>query len=340
MTTRTAYYVQPKAGSLKNLKQVQETLNPPATGEVQVAVKTIGLNFADIFAVLGLYSATPKGAFVPGLEYAGEIIGVGEGVGNLTVGQKVMGVTRFGGYATHLNIDARYAIPLPENWSFEEGAAFLVQGLTAYYALFELGNLKAGQRVLIHSAAGGVGILANRMAKAAGAITIGTVGRESKVPFLNDEGVDHQIVRGKDFEQKLQESLGGQPLELILDCIGGKIFKIGFKTLAPMGRVVVFGSAHYARPGDRPNYFHLIWKYLRRPKIDPQQLPQINKSLLGFNLIYLYEQADLMHDLIGKIYALNIAAPHIGHTFAFDELPDALRLFLTGKTMGKVIVKV
>jgi alcohol dehydrogenase len=150
-------YRTAKAGDIRDLKQQRETLEAPKADEVCVQVKAIGLNFADIFAIQGLYSATPKGSFIPGLEFSGEVISIGDGVIDRKIGDKVMGVTRFGGYVSHINMNQRYVVPLPPNWCFEEGAGFLVQGLTAYYALTALGNLQQGMTVLIHSAAGGVG---------------------------------------------------------------------------------------------------------------------------------------------------------------------------------------
>jgi len=131
------------AGSLANLKLVDKPLPPPAPGEVSVAVRAIGLNFADVFAIWGLYGATPEGAFTPGLEYAGHITAVGDGVTGVSVGDAVMGVTRFGAYTTALNIDERYVLPLPKGWTMAEGAAYLVQVLTAYYGLVNLGQLHA-----------------------------------------------------------------------------------------------------------------------------------------------------------------------------------------------------
>jgi len=175
---RQAYEL--KAGSIKNLRLTEGETPPPAPGEVTVSVKAIGLNFADIFAIQGLYSATPKGNFIPGLEYSGVIENIGDNVEGFSKGDKIMGVTLFGAYSTRLNIDHRYVSPLPDQWDFEAGASFLVQALTAYYALVNLGNLQNGNTVLIHSAAGGVGIWANRIAKKIGAYTIGSVGSKSK----------------------------------------------------------------------------------------------------------------------------------------------------------------
>jgi alcohol dehydrogenase len=340
MISRKAYNVIPKAGSIKRLKLLTEDLADPQSNEVRVAVKAIGLNFADIFAVFGLYKATPEGQFVPGLEYSGVIDAVGSEVTSVKVGDRVMGVTRFGAYATHLNIDSKYVVPIPEAWSFEEGAGFLVQALTAYYGMFELGNLQEGQTMLIHSAAGGVGIQAVRMAKKKGIFVIGTIGSEKKREFLQTIGADRIIVRGKDFPERLKEALGDRELNVVMECIGGRILKQGYEIMAPMGRMVVYGSARYAHPGDRPNIFRLLAKYITRPKIDPQNMTNENKAVMAFNLIWLYEKAHIMHEIIDKLNAMNLPAPVVGHTFEMEELPDALRLFLKGQTTGKVVVKV
>ncbi len=333
---RRAYKL--KAGNVKNLKVREEDLADPADNEVTIAIKTIGLNFADLFAIWGLYSATPKGEFVPGLEYAGIVEKIGKNVTNVKEGDQIMGITRFGAYASHLNIDSRYVLPLPASWNFEEGAAYLVQVLTAHYGLLHLGNLQKEQTVLIHSAAGGVGILANRIAKKYDAFTIGTVGSPAKVDFLKKEGYDRTIVRSSNFGNDLKSSLGDRDLNLIMECIGGKVLSEGYKQLAPQGRMIVYGSARYATPGNRPNYFKLIYQFLTRPKIDPQGMTNLNTAVLGFNLIWLYEKAELMHEILKEIEVLQIEKPHIGHRFTFEELPDALKLFQSGKTIGKVVI--
>jgi NADPH:quinone reductase-like Zn-dependent oxidoreductase len=327
-----------RAGSLAAMKAETFSLPPPAAGEVRVGVRAIGLNFADIFAIWGLYSATPKGEFTPGLEYAGLVEAVGAGVEHLRPGDRVMGVTRFGAYTTHLNIDARYVLPLPHDWDFATGAAYPVQTLTAYYGLVTLGALQRGQTVLIHSAAGGVGLQALKIARAFGCHTIGTVGGPAKVDFLRGEGCDRVIVRGRNFESDLRAALDGRPLEVVMECIGGRYFTIPYEMLAPMGRMVVYGSARYASPGDRPNKLRLLYHYLTRPRIDPQQMPERNRGVLGFNLIWLYERAELMRRLLKELEAMNLKPPHVGHRFPFERMHEAIRLFQSGKTVGKVVV--
>ncbi len=340
MTERRSWKMIPGAGSFNRLKPVMEKLPDPGRGEVQVEVSAIGLNFADVFAIFGLYGATPEGAFIPGLEYSGTVVKTGPDVHDPAPGERVMGVTRFGAYTTGLNIDRRYVTPLPDGWSFEEGAAYPVQVMTAWYALVELGNIQNGANVLIHSAAGGVGIWANRIAKNYNARTIGTVGHPDKLKLLKEEGYSEGIVRDNRFGESLREKLGGRPLNLVLECIGGKIFVESFRALAPEGRIIVYGSARYGQTGARPDYVKLVWQYIRRPKLDPQKLIEQNKAVMGFNLIYLYENADKMREILIELEKLQLGRPYVGHVFGFEELKKAVRLFQSGLTIGKVVVKV
>ncbi len=329
-----------KAGNINNLKLVTDELPDPGPNEVTVEVKAIGLNFADVSVILGLYSATPKGQFTPGLEVSGIVTKVGSSVTTVRTGDRVMAVCRFGGYATHLNMDAKYAMPIPADWSFEEGAAYLVQVLTAYYALRPLGNLQPGQTVLIHSAAGGTGIFANRLAKKMGATTIGTVGSTAKLDLLREEGVDFPIVRDENFFQSLDKVLKDRELNLVLETNNGKLLMGDFKRLAPMGRSIVYSAAEFVTHGNRPNLLKIIWMFLRRPKIDPMKLTDGNRGMLGFNLIYLYEKSHLLQQYVQEIKELNIGKPRVGHVLSFDKLPEAVRLLQSGKTMGKVVVKI
>ncbi|MBK6902756.1 MAG: zinc-binding dehydrogenase [Saprospirales bacterium] len=333
---RNSYFL--RAGNIKHLQITEQELPDPADQEVTVAVKAIGLNYADIFAITGLYSATPKEAFIPGLEYSGEIMKTGKAVTRWKPGDKIMGVIRFGAYTTHLNIDQKYVTPLPEGWSFEQGAAYLVQVLTAYYALLNLGNLQSGQNVLIHSAAGGVGIHANRIAKKMGAFTIGTVGSPAKVDFCKKEGWDRVIVRGKDFKEKLAEALGERPLHLVLECIGGDILMTGYKKLTAQGRMVVYGSARYGFTGNRPPVLKLLYKFLTRPKIDPQRMTTSNKGILGFNLIYLFDRSEIMHQVLAELEQMKLPPPYVGHTYRFEELQEAIKYFQKGENVGKIVI--
>ena len=329
-----------KAGDLNNLKLIEEDLPDPSVTEITVRTEAVGLNFADIFALTGLYSATPKGSFIPGLEYSGTVIKKGSDVTRFNIGDKVMGVTRFGAYADHLNIDEKYAYPIPVGWTMEEGAAFIAQGLTAYYALIELGNLKKGQTVLIHSAAGGVGILANRIARKFEAYTIGCVGNESKLEVLKQEGFMEGFVRGADFRFKLEKILNNRDLHLVLECNGGTIFQDSYNALSPGGRIVTYGSANFTPTGSSPNWLATAFNYLSRPMIDPLHMPTENKSVMAFNLIWLWDKIEELSSMLENLLKLELKPQKIGHIFPFEKALDALYLFKSGTTVGKVILKI
>lgn len=328
------------AGSFNNLNLIDEDLSEPKDDEVTVEVKSIGLNFADVFSVLGLYKAAPKTNLVPGLEYAGVILRKGKSVSNYHVGDKIYGAAKFGAYTTHLNVNQSYINVLPPDWSCEDGASFTVQALTAYYGLVILGDLKQNQTVLIHSAAGGVGIYANRIAKKFNAFTVGTVGNNSKIPVLESEGYDRVIVRSKYFISDLIKSLGNKELNIVMDSIGGRIFKTSYEILAPTGRIICFGAADMATGKKGINYLQLFYKYIKRHKIDPLKLIEQNKGVFGFNLIYLFNRSELMKIYLNDIQKLNLSKPFIGHRYDFENLKEALIFFKSGKSIGKIVVNI
>jgi NADPH:quinone reductase-like Zn-dependent oxidoreductase len=332
-------YVVHKTGSIKRLTRLSTTIPKLSDKQALVEVHSIGINYADIFAVLGLYSATPPTPFVPGLEFSGIVLESKDA--RYAPGQRVMGVTRFGGYTTHVAADADYLMPLPERWSFEHGAAFPVQSLTAYYALKTLGDIQPSQTILIHSAAGGVGLQANRIAKRFDAYTIGVVGDERKLSLLEKEGYDAGIIRNqKTFSSALRDALGGRPLDLVLEASGDFYFKKSYEALAPTGRLVAYGSATFTPSGSRSNYLTLAWKYLTRPKVDPLSMITANKSVMAFNLIWIYEKRDMLRRLIQEIDDLGLPAPFVGHRYQFENLPNALTEMKAGKTVGKLVVNV
>ncbi len=329
-----------KAGRLDDLRLVEESLEPLRADCVRVRVEAVGLNFADIFALTGLYSATPKAAFVPGLELSGEVLGIGESVDASIVepGQRVMGCVRFGGYAEIQDVPACQLRMIPDTWSYEQGAAFPVQSLTAWYALSTLGAVCPGQRVLIHSAAGGVGLQAMAICRTLGALALGTVSSQDKRDFLASRGFGQIVVRGPHFAKQLAELLRGRELHLVLDAIGGKIQRQSFEALAPTGRLVVFGAAEFTPGKKRARYLASAWKYLRRPRYDPLSMVSSNRSLMAFNLIWLWNDLSLMNRLMDEVLALGLAPPHVGRAFPFTRAPEALEHLRSGRSIGKVVL--
>jgi NADPH:quinone reductase-like Zn-dependent oxidoreductase len=345
-----------RAGALHRLERHTEALPDPGPGEACVSVQAIGVNFADIFACLGLYSATPAGAFVPGLEFAGEVQAIGPVAGPdessdlpsaMHPGDRVIGLTRFGGYATAINLDVRYLRPVPPGWGFAEGAAFLVQALTAWYGLIELGALEAGDSVLVHSAAGGVGLNALSLLATIGAQVIATVGRPAKRDFLVERcGLtpDQVIVRERHgFGSQLDRALAALRLDgfdLVLDAIGGPFFRPAYERLRPEGRLVLYGAADLMPKRARPDYLRLALKYLRRPRLDPLRMIAENRSVMAFNLIWLWEHADRLSRAYDRLAPQEKRPPFIGRRFAFADAPAALRYLQSGESIGKVVLEV
>ncbi len=342
-----------RAGSLARLTRRTEELPDPAPGQARVAVEAIGLNFADIFACLGLYSATPKGSFVPGLEFAGVVEDVGPpatgGGPPVTIrrGDRVVGLTRFGGYATALNAGAAYLRPVRPGWSVAEAAAFPVQSLTAWYGLVELGGLERDDVVLLQSAAGGVGLNALAILSAAGAHTIAVVGGESKRKWLVEHRSllpDQVVVRdrrtfGADLDRALS-TIDAKGFDLVFDAVAGPYFEPAYERLRPEGRLVIYGAADFMTPGERPNYLRLFARYLRRPRIDPLRMTNTNRSVMGFNLIWLWDRAERLDRAFDALDGLITEPPLIGRRFAFGEAPAAMRHMQSGESIGKVVLEV
>lgn len=335
MKDRTVWQT-PRAGNIARLGQETEPLGTLPAGRVRVDVAAVGLNFADIFALTGLYSATPNGPFIPGLEFAGRVLETADDTG-FAPGDRVMGVTRFGGYASVIDSEPDYLIPLPAGWDFAQGAAWPAQTLTAWYALTRLGALRAGQRVLVHSAAGGVGLQAMKLTRALGGIPVGTVGREDKAELLGEQGFGEVLVREKDFARQLRRE--GLHFDLVLDAIGGAVQKASFDALSPMGRLVVFGAAEFTPQGNRPNYLKAAWRYLRRPRYDAMDMISSNRSVLAFNLIWLWEQKAQLKALLAELGGVPLPPPLVGHRFAFGDAHAALELLRSGRSVGKVVLE-
>lgn len=344
-------WIQKSAGNLNRLKLKDVPLPDPVEGEARVKVDYCGLNLADVFAVLGLYSATPKGAFTPGLEYSGIIEEIPEKKGTgFKKGDRVMGLTRFGGYCTHINADIRYLRKVPSEWSQSQAASFPVQALTAYYGLENLGaisTLDEGSTVFIHSGAGGVGLHALQVCEHYGMLPIVSVGSDAKMEFLEKEielSRDKIIVRTKkgfslELDYKLKRH-GKEGFDIVFDAIGPPYFKPLYRRLNPAGRLIYFGSANFMPEGRSPNYLKLAYKYLRRDKIDPLEMISSNRSVMGFNLIWLYNQEQRLKGLYEDMMEIDWSAPLIDRVFPFKKAPEALDYFKQGQNRGKVLLEV
>src|SRR3979409_695793 len=246
--------------------QVQERPDPQlGPGEVRIEVAAAGINFADVMARMGLYPDAPKTPCVVGYEVAGTILEVGEGVAasnqHLSHGQRVLAGTQFGGYASQVVVPAGDVIALPERLSFEQGAAIPVNYGTAWAALIGYGNLQPGERVLVHSAGGGVGIAATQIAKRAGAEVCGTAspGKHERITELGcDRAVDYT-------RPGWEHGIGS--FDVTLDAVGGKSFRTSSSLLRPGGRLVAFGASAVVS-GQRRNLLTALGTVARMPRFN------------------------------------------------------------------------
>ena len=351
---RTAWACS-ELGKISCLEKQLEAVPEVGDDEVRVDVRAIGLNYADVFCVLGLYEAANKmleeqgdgASLCPGLEFAGVVSAVGARVGRVAVGQRVYGFTRFGAYRTSVVVRERLVRPMPETWSFNEAAALLVQGLTAWHGLVELGGARKGSRVLVHSAAGGVGSCALEICSAIGADAVGVVGSPHKVDFLRERFPRcTPLVRSSERRYAAQLAEVGFEYDVVLESLGGKYLTGALDRVAPMGRLVHFGATA-AYGGSIVDglfkWIKLVPNFLRRPFVDPGELVPKNRALMGFNLIWLTEREDKLERELDEMLTTGGLAsrpPAVGRTFPFDELPAALRYLQSGASVGKVVVEV
>ena len=326
--------------------EVMERPDPDVgAGEVRIAVHAAGLNFADTMARVGLYPAAPKPPCVLGYEVAGEIETVGEGVSGLTVGQRVMAGTQFGGQAELAVAQARDVMPMPEHLSFEEGAAFCVNYGTAYAALMIMGGLREGHRVLIHAAAGGVGIAATQIARIAGAEIFGTASA-AKHEAIKAQGVDHPIdYRTQDFKAEVRRLTNGEGVDVILDPMGPTSFRKDYRILRPGGRLIMCGLSEAMNENGR-DMRATLRSLLRMPTStmpwwNAGRLLNQNRGVFGLNLLSWWRReggmdritAPLLSDLNSKQLM-----PVVARSYPFEQAGDAHRYLAERRNIGKVVL--
>ncbi len=329
--------------------EVFEVLERPdpavGAGEVRIAVRAAGLNFADTMARVGLYPAAPKPPCVLGYEVAGEVETIGEGVSGLTVGQRVMAGTKFGGQAELAVAHARDVMPMPDHLSFEEGAAFCVNYGTAYAALMIMGGLREGNRVLIHAAAGGVGIAATQIARIAGAEIFGTASA-AKHEAIKAQGVDHPIdYRTQDFKAEVRRLTNGEGVDVILDPMGPTSFRKDYRILRPGGRLIMYGLSEAMNENGR-DMRATLRSLLRMPTStmpwwNAGRLLNQNRGVFGLNLLSWWRReggmdritAPLLSDLNSKQLM-----PVVARSYPFEQAGDAHRYLAERRNIGKVVL--
>ncbi|MFD1512601.1 quinone oxidoreductase family protein [Halomarina rubra] len=312
-------------GDTSGMQVSERDVPDPGEGEVRIEVRAAGINFADIMQRRGHYQGGPQPTYVPGMEVAGVVDAVGEGVGR-SEGDEVVGMVDGGGYAEYVTADASGLFDIPDGMSFEEAAGFPVQFLTAHNCLHEWGGLEEGEKVLIHAAAGGVGTAAVQIASEAGAETFGTASTQEKLDLASDLGLDHPInYTETDFADEVNDLTDGEGVDLVLDGIGSETTEESLDCLAHFGRMVSYGAAS-GEPG-RPDTASLLFA---------------NQRVIGYHL------GQAMYRAPGKVMS---AVPpltemlstgtlevQVGETFALEDAVEAHEYIEDRQSSGKVLL--
>jgi NADPH:quinone reductase-like Zn-dependent oxidoreductase len=318
-------------GVLKVEEQPDPKLGP---GEVRIEVAAAGINFADVMARMGLYPDAPKTPCVVGYEVAGTILELGEGVEDFKHGERVFASTKFGGYASQVIVPATQAVALPERLTFEQGAAIPVNYGTAWAGLIGYGNLQPGERVLIHSAGGGVGIAATQIAKRAGAEVYGTAS-SGKHERCRELGVDHVLdYTTAGWERDLPQ------FDVIMDAVGGRSFRRDYSMLRAGGRLVAFGASAVVS-GQRRNLVTALRAVVSMPRFNMIKQMSESKAVIGLNMLSLWKDRGTLRPWIDPLQEMlddGTVQPVVAGAFSFEEAGAAHNMITERRNVGKVIL--
>ena len=314
----------------------------PAAGEVRVHVEAIGVNYAEVLSRKGLYGWAPATPYTLGMEATGTIDLLGTGVDRRAIGERVIVGAQHGAYAEKIVVPERQALPAIASYSTEENAAFAVNYLTAWVALIEMARLRPADRVLVSAAAGGVGTAAVQIATRFGCATVGLAGSDPKLETIRALGAESAVnYRRDDFGKRLRAAAGPNRFDVVLELVGGEVFRAVWPVLAPFGRVVVAGFASLALQRWNPLSWLRTWRDL--PKADIRSLAPASHGLMGTHIGYLLADPPRLARVWGELMAFVAAhgiRPVVGATFSFDEMAEAHRLMESRQSVGKIVVRV
>ena len=325
---------------------IEEHPDPvPAPDEVMIDVAAIGINYADCVTRMGLYASAKHYVgypITPGFEVAGTVRATGAAVTDLEPGARVLAVTRFNAYATQLAVPRSQVFRLPPQLQFTSAAGFSAASLTAWFALFELAHPHAGNHMLVHSAAGGVGGMLVQLGKLAGCRVTGVVGAAHKVGTVLELGADAVIDKSTQPLWMAAERLAPDGYDIILDANGVATLRQSYRHLAPVGKLVVYGfHSMLPRRGGVPHKLRLAWDYLRTPRFSPFDLTTHNRSVLGFNLSFLFDQTTTLQQglqqLLDWLEEKKLQTPGVT-SYPFESVAQAHRDLESGQTTGKLVL--
>ncbi|HRQ40750.1 MAG TPA: NADPH:quinone oxidoreductase family protein [Chloroflexota bacterium] len=308
---------------------VAERPSPPLNlGQVRIGVHACGVNFADTLIIQGLYQEKPAFPFSPGMEVAGEILEVGEGVTHLSVGDRVTAVTGYGGYAEEVVVDAHTVLPIPALMDYVTAAGFAITYGTSHIALAHRARLQPGETLLVHGAAGGVGLTAVEIGKLLGATVIATASTPEKLALAQQYGADHLInYRQEKFRDRVKEITNGKGANVIYDPVGGDVFDESVRCIAWEGRLLVIGFADG-----------------RIPQLPVNLALVKNMSVVGVYWGgYASRQPQVITDSLRTLlawYAEGKIRPHISQTYPLEQAAAALNSLIHRQSTGKVVLTI
>jgi len=328
-------YGAPEVLKIKEFEDIE-----PSNNQVRIKVHYAGINFAEIMARMKLYPGGPKPGAVLGGEVSGTIDKIGDDVQGLSVGEKVMGLSLNGSYSSQVCINADAIIPLPDNFNLDEAAAFPVTYITAYMMMFDLGNLQENDTFLIHGAGGGVGTAAIQLAKTKNIKIIGT-SSSWKHDRLIKMGVDKCIdYNTDDTEKEIMNFTNGKGVDLIIDPVGTKNWKLSYRVLAKMGKLIIYGDQNLVK-GDKLKPIVAMKEMYSMPKYKPMDLMANNKAVMGYHLgRFKGHEWKVQRSIVNLIKLVNDNDLHpvIDSKFSFEDASKAHRHIQSRKNFGKVLL--
>jgi NADPH:quinone reductase-like Zn-dependent oxidoreductase len=330
-----------RKGAAAKAFEVREIPTPVAgAGQVLIRVEAFGLNFADVMARHGMYKDAPALPGVLGYDVAGTVAAIGTGVKSLVAGDRVMAMTRFGGYAEFAVTDARTVAVIPRELEAGQATALATQFCTAYFAAAEMVNLHPGDKVLVHSGAGGVGTALIQYGRHRQCEIFSTAGSREKLEYLQKCGVHHPInYNSQDFAAVITELTGGKGVDVIFDAVGGASVKKGFRSLASGGRIVCFGAAAMS---DK-NVFGKIKTAVGFGIFHPVMFMMASKSMIGINMLRIADhRPEVLQrclEAVVKLTSQGVFDPSACKTFPVNEIAIAHEYLEKRKSIGKVAVK-
>lgn len=328
-------------GGYDKIKLQVKSMKKPQlkAGEVLVRVKACGLNFAELLGRQGLYELLPSPPVTLGMEGSGVIEAVAEDVTDRKVGDRVIAMNRHGMWQELAVVPANRTCPIPDGMSFEEAAALPINYMTAYMMLFEMANLRPGKSILIHMAAGGVGIAATQLCQTVQDVTIFGTASASKHETISQGGVTHPIdYRTKDYVTEIRK-ISPKGVDIVLDPLGGSDTQKGFSLLKPLGMLIVFGAANCVT-GQKKNLLAMAKTWYNQLTLNTLKLMQTNKAISGFHLGYITDEELFNRTLVKllELYQQGKIKPRIDSCYHFEEVAEAMKRMHDRQNIGKVIL--